>query len=137
MNEKRGQVKLSFGMIFSIILIIAFLAFAFFAIQKFMDYQKSIQEKQFFSNLKQDVNQVWQSTQGSNRFNLTVPSDVTQVCFTQDPTENVYFYTDKATPGDYVDHLNVTSEICINVKKQRASILLEKNYGDSLVTVSK
>ena len=137
MNEKRGQLKLSFGMIFSIILIIAFLGFAFFGIQKFMGYQKSIQEKQFFSNLKQDVNQVWQSTQASNRFNLTVPRDVTQVCFTPDPTENVYFYTDKATPGDYVDHLNISSETCINVEKQRASILLEKNYGDSRVTVSK
>jgi len=43
MNEKRGQLKLSFGMIFSIILIIVFLGFAFFGIQKFMDYQKSIQ----------------------------------------------------------------------------------------------
>ena len=48
-------MKLSFGMIFSIILIIAFLALAFYGIKTMLDTQNEIKLKQFYDNLEADI----------------------------------------------------------------------------------
>ena len=64
-KRKKAQIKLSFGMIFSIILIIVFLAFAFYAIKVFLGIQNTAQIGKFISDLKSDVDRVWKSTESS------------------------------------------------------------------------
>lgn len=74
-------MKLSFGMIFSIILIIFFVAFAFFAINKFVGIQKSIEVGQFSDELESVVNKMWQGSQGSQALELRLPKKIQLVCF--------------------------------------------------------
>jgi uncharacterized protein (UPF0333 family) len=51
-KNKKAQLKISFGMIFSIILVISFLAFGFFAIQKFLGIQENIIMKKFVDDFQ-------------------------------------------------------------------------------------
>ena len=44
-KSKRSQIAMSFGMIFSIILIVFFIVFAFYGINKFLKLQKEVQIK--------------------------------------------------------------------------------------------
>lgn len=129
-------MKLSFGMIFSIILIIAFLGFAFIAIQKFLGLQGDITQKQFFSNFNQDISKVWNSNSGSLPVEYNLPNGVKQLCFKNDPYENVYFSSDKPNVGEFVEHLNITESFCIDVVSGKVKFLLEKSYGDSSVRVN-
>ena len=64
-SNKRGQMKLSFCMIFSIILILAFLAFTVYAIRKFLGIQTSVQIGKFGDDLQTDVDKMWRGSQGS------------------------------------------------------------------------
>ena len=81
-KSKAGQMNLSFGMIFTIILIIVFIAFAFYAIGKFLNIQKAAKTAQFIDAFETDVNRMWKSSQGSHQINYSVPSSVDYLCFT-------------------------------------------------------
>ncbi len=80
MNE-RGQLKLSFGMIFSIILIIIFLAFAFFAVKKFIGIGNAAQIIKFKNDLQSDIDNLWRGSQGSEEHEYFLPSKIKYVCF--------------------------------------------------------
>ena len=60
--QKKGQMKISFGMIFSIILIVVFIAVAVYAIIKFLDVQHTIQIESFKKDLQDDINDTWRSS---------------------------------------------------------------------------
>jgi len=80
-RKNRGQLKLSFGMIFSIILIIIFMAFAFFAIQKFMDFSNSAQIAKFKENLQSDIDNAWRGNEYGEDKEYHLPSKIEEVCF--------------------------------------------------------
>lgn len=80
-KSKAGQMNLSFGMIFSIILIIVFIAFAFYAIGKFLNIQKAAKTGQFIDAFETDVNRMWKSSQGSQQVNYSLPNSVDYLCF--------------------------------------------------------
>ena len=80
-SNKKAQINLSFGMIFSIILIIVFIAFAFYAIGKFLNIQKAAKTSQFIEALKTDVDRMWKSSQGSQQVNYSLPGSVDYLCF--------------------------------------------------------
>jgi len=145
--DKRGQVKMSFGMIFSIILIIAFIAFAIFGIHKFLSLQSGITTNQFVSNLQSDVTTVWKSTQASRPETYSIPSSIKQVCFTKSKggnggSNNMVLWTATDPLGSYkIEHLNmsaITSESnggCFNTTNGKISFTLEMNFGETLVTL--
>ncbi len=81
MKYRKGQMKLSFGMIFSIILIIIFLGFAFFAIKKFLSLQENIKLGQFKDDFQGDVDKLWKGSQGSQQVKYFLPSSIKFVCF--------------------------------------------------------
>ena len=58
-------MRLSFGMIFSIILIVIFLAFSVYAIKKFLGIQKTAQVSEFLNNIQTNINQMWRGSEGS------------------------------------------------------------------------
>ena len=77
--NKRGQMNISFGMIFSIILIVVFIAFAFFAIQKFLDIQNSVQVGKFGADFQADIDKMWRGSQGSQENKYFLPSKIKYV----------------------------------------------------------
>jgi len=162
--KKRGQIKLSFGMIFSIILIIIFIVFAFYAIQKFLSIKDSVEIGKFVNDLQDDVNKMWTSSQGSQEEEYFIPSKVEQVCFIDYNSasrgedseiyrslkqvsygnENIFFYplgSGKGLDATRIEHLDIekiTSEknpYCIESKKGKIKILISKNFDEDLVRI--
>jgi len=139
-RKKKAQMKLSFGMIFSIFLIIIFIAFAFYAIMKFLDLQDSVKIAQFSENLQSDINKIWSSTQHSQKVSYVLPTKIKSVCFVNDEYENLIFNSDKFVGGNQIEHINITKiteegDFCIDNIDGKIKMIIEKNYGESLVTI--
>lgn len=140
---KRAQMKLSFGMIFSIFLIVVFLSFAIYAIIKFIDMQQTIQIETFKNNLQADINLMWQSQQGSQAKEYYLPNKINAVCFTDDDYQNLMFKSEELIDGKNLEHLNIeiiTSEkdpYCIENMGGKVGMTLVKEFGESLVKITK
>jgi len=80
-RDKLGQMKLSFGMIFSIILIIIFLGFTFFAIKTLLGMNDAVAVGKFYDSLQTDTDRAWQASQGSQEETYKLPSKIKKVCF--------------------------------------------------------
>ena len=148
-RNKRGQLKLSFGMIFSIILIIFFLVFAFFGIRQFLDVQETINVEQFKNDFQEDVDQMWRSSRGSTEKIYSLPNEITGVCFEDDSFENMYFVP-REFGGEFIEHIDIgktldlkvnsdarTGRLCFENTDGKIKIFLEKDFGENLVTIIK
>jgi len=164
--KKRGQMQISFGMIFSIILIIIFIGFAIFAIGKFLDWRNGIEIGLFVGELQDEIDKAWVGTQTSQKFSTKLPSKIQFVCFIDfDSTatgdqdvyddlasrfaggpENMFFYP-VGSSGRYdrikIQHLDmekttmVENPLCIANVDGRINFYIKKGYGDVLVEISK
>lgn len=143
MKNKSGVLDLSFGMIFSVILIIIFLAAGFYAITKFIALQQSIQIEKFMSDFQNDVDAMWKSPQGSQQVSYILPTKITSVCFKVDEFENLQFHSTEIIGGKMIQHLDIAkitekeNPFCISNIKGKVSFTIVKNYGETLVTVTK
>ncbi len=83
MRNKKAQqsVGMSFGVIFSIILIIAFVSFAFIAIKFFLGFQKTAQITQFYNNLQSEVDKARGLSSIEKEYEINLPKGITHVCF--------------------------------------------------------
>ena len=139
--KKRGQMKISFGMIFSIILIIIFVSFAFFAVKKFMGIQDAMKIGQFGDSLQSDVNQLWRGSQGSQEVEYFLPSKIESVCFVDDEYENLVFHSESFIEGKKIDNIDIEKiteegDFCIDVIKGKIKMTIKKDYGEALVIIS-
>ena len=141
---KRGQLDISFGMIFSIILIIIFLAFGFYAITKFLELQKSIQINAFSNNFQNDVNTMWKSSQGSQTVNYQLPTNIKSVCFySTSEFENLKFTSSQVISGKKISNIDIAkitkdeSPFCIQNIKGKVSMTIVKKFGETLVTITR
>ena len=122
--KKRGQMQLSFGMIFSIILIIFFLIFAFMGIKKLVEIQKNVEIKSFVKNFQEDVNKLWNSNSGSSPLSYSLPEKIEKICF-EDEEDNLLGYVDGFPEiRENIEHINLElsldkeTQICFkNFKK--------------------
>ncbi len=137
-------MKLSFGMIFSIILIIIFLAFAFYAIKNFLGLQDTIKIAQFGEKLQSDVNKAWNSGgRSSTPVEYYLPRKVEAVCFSNDDYENLRFDSKEFIQGKKIDHLDIekiigeNEEFCIDNINGKVKMIIEKDYEDDLVIIKK
>jgi hypothetical protein len=141
-RRKRGALELSFGMIFSIVLIVAFLAFGVYAIIKLLAMQETIQIESFLSDFQNDVDSMWKSS-GSQNLVYSLPTSIKAVCFKNDEFQNLEFSSDEITKGEMIEHLDIekTTEdenpLCIANNKGRVNLKLVKEYGETLVTVER
>ena len=163
--NKRGQMKISFGMIFSIILIVTFLSFAGYGIMKFLNFQKTIQVGQFTEDLQNDIDRIWQGSQGSAEEKYYLPDRIQYVCFvdwlssakgsksswyqdfeliSQGYDNNLFFYPIGSAQGlnsKDIKHLNVTkitqdeNPYCIS-NSDKINLIIKMGLGDSLVEVN-
>ena len=138
-------MKLSFGMIFSIILIIVFLVVAFYAIQKFMGLQKSIVYNQFLEEFQSDVEKVWKG-QGSSMVKdegYLVPSKIISICFVDDEFNNLKVNYKNKFLEEKINHLDMDKilrgkqEVCINTEESKIKMILQKDHSEPLVTIKK
>ena len=138
--EKRGDFKLSFGMIFSIFLMVIFIAFAVYAITKFIDTQHTIQIEKFKDDLQNDVDAMWLSS-NSREVKYFLPDKITAVCFTDDEyeLENMYFVSEEIIGGEFIEHLDLTSLVedpyCIENINGEINFVISKDYGETLVRI--
>lgn len=80
--NKKSQMKLSFGMIFSIILIVLFLAFGIYGIMKFLEISECAKLGKMVDSLRDDVDKMWKAPQGSQKVIYNgIPKDVKYICF--------------------------------------------------------
>ena len=134
-------MKLSFGMIFSIILIIVFLVVAFYAIQKFVLFQKEITYKQFVEDFQSDVDKMWKSTQGSQILTYAVPSSIVSVCFRDDPLYVMKINYKNKFSEEKLNHLDINkilagrTEMCVEAKESKIKMVIQKNYSEPLVII--
>jgi hypothetical protein len=163
---KRGQIKLSFGMIFSIILIIVFVSFAFYAIQKFLSLGHAAQIAKFINDFQSDIDKIWRGSQASQTKEYFLPSKIKFVCFTDYlnnalgrkrgffdelkqnffENENIFFYPVGSAEGfdaTEIKHINLSkitkdeNPYCIENIEGKLQIVLKKEYGEALVTVTR
>lgn len=149
-RKNKAQMKISFGIIFSIILIIVFLAFAFFGIRKFLEVHDSIKAGNLLNDLETDINEVWKSPRASEKFSYTVPKGAEAFCFEPpDPSseyeENNAYFIPSDYGGKILKHINWENTmrgvqgnmLCIDVKNQKITLILKKDYGEEEVTISR
>lgn len=141
---KKAQIKLSFGMIFSIILIVIFIAFAFYGIKVFLDLKNEVQVEQFRNDLQNDVDKLWAGSQGSREVSYLLPKKIEGICFVDDEFYNLEFKIEdlriKEETIEHVDILKTLEEresLCIPNIEGRISFVLEKNFGENFVTIKR
>lgn len=154
-------MKLSFGMIFSIILIIVFIAFAFFVIQKLLDLGEIISVGKFADDIQSDIDKLWNGEKGSQELEYSLPREIEWVCFANllEPensasnnegfydkfkkyfadNKNLFFYPIGSTElnGLEIPHIDFGNDnpLCFE-NDGKIEITLEKDFGEALVSVS-
>lgn len=82
--SRRGQQAsfgMSFSMLFSIFLIVVFIGAAFTVVQVFLGFGESVNLGKFYTNLQDEVNSAWRSSETARTWNLDLPDGVTSICF--------------------------------------------------------
>lgn len=79
-NKKADVMGLSFTTLFSIILIIIFIAVAFYAINAFLNSQKCAQIGMFVDDIKGEVDNAWGGSMTDSEFRGKLPSDIKYAC---------------------------------------------------------
>ncbi len=153
--NKRGDISLSFGMIFSIILIISILAVAGYAVMYFIDLKDCTTIGLFYRDIQGEVDDAWQSDTVRDSFTGAVPGDITRVCFGNlsegkalpeynllrlyaGKNASIFFYPPaKAcdTPYAQLPHSTINGFFCLPVVKGKVTVNFVKNTYDRLVTV--
>jgi hypothetical protein len=141
-SETKGQMQISFGTIFSIILIIAFIAFAIFGIGKLIGTMQYAKVESFKKDLQEAIDKQWQGEYGSVRVEYYLPKKITKVCFTEDEFENIYFLPLRSFDGGNLKHVDFSKtipknaeEVCANVYEGKLVLYLRKNSGENLITI--
>jgi hypothetical protein len=131
---KKGQMKLSFGMIVSIILIIIFISFAFYAIKIFLGIKDAAQIGAFGTDLQNDVDKIWKGSQGSQDVKYNLPNKVKNICF-DDKNPNLIINFKVGFEEKQIEHLNIVP-FCVDNIGGKVSIVLKKNFGEEKVTIT-
>jgi hypothetical protein len=163
---KRGQMKLSFGMIFSIFLIIVFISFAFYAISKFLNIGNTAQVVKFTDKLQEDIDKIWKGSQASQEQVYFLPSKIKTICFidynsekrglrdliyneleqTYYENENLFFYPLGSAEGlnaKSIKHIDIEktttreNPLCIENIKGKVKMRLKKDFEETLVSIEK
>jgi len=123
---KRGQLKLSFGMIFSIILIIVFIAFAFYAIGMILDFDKTVNVGKFVNDFQSDVNDMWVN-EGSQEYTYSLSDEVEEVCF--DESKILFKPLGVGGDSDYteIEHLDIEEDFCIENVDGKIKIRIKRD----------
>lgn len=152
---KRGQIQLSFSVIFSIIIIIALLAVSFYIISAFLDTSECEKIGLFYNDLSENVEKAYKSSFYRDTFVGKVPSGISSICFGNVSLEsdadeynafrnkrnsNVFLYPpNKACDGELsnynVGRLNNMEFFCISTENNEVELIIEHDRFEPLVSV--
>ena len=163
--DKRGQFRISIGMIFSIIIIVATITVAIYAITFFLDFGKCSRVGIFYKDLEGKVNEAWRSDITRETFTGSLPSGTDYVCFgnlTQsvsdfDPRDevrqnelrrgggtrrnNLFIYPPGICKGVLasfnLERAEADGFFCLEVSRGKIDIKLRKDVTDSLVSLQR
>ena len=142
-GNKKAQLNISFGMIFSIILIIVFIAFAFYAIKGVLNWQSSLQIQQFMKDLQTDIDKIFHGVPETQTVDYTLPQKITFVCFQDNGFENLKFISKGIIKGKIIQDIDIVKtisgkeELCIPNINGKVSFKLVRNTGEILVKIVK
>ncbi len=82
LTNKKGDINLSFGVIFSIILIAVFIFSAIYAINFFLNYSECSQIGKSYESLQEQVSNTFVSQSTLNKkVKLSLPGSIEMICF--------------------------------------------------------
>ena len=93
------------------------MVFAFFGINKFLGIQEVAQIEMFKSDLQDDINNMWGSTQGSQEVKYDLPRKVKGVCFVDDEEKNLFFVPDEFNGGN-LEHIDFGKTLGNNLENK-------------------
>jgi hypothetical protein len=161
---KRGQFQMPFNMVFSIILIVFFLATAFIAIRYFINLKSCGEVGLFLDDFQENVDSIWREQSAESIFEANLPGNIKYVCFSDlnqnARGENKEIYSDLQLYSTYnanlffwppekaceipyknIRHLNITGVIkkdnpyCIKANG-KLEIKMQKGFEDALVSIA-
>ena len=164
-NEKRAQIDLSFGMIFSIILIICFVVFAFYVINNLLRTKGTTEAAIFAGDLQDKVNEFWTSSGGSETTSFNVPQKTEKICFIDfsspstisseiyeeferisEKENDLIFYPRDSAKGFNsvkIDNINLEqitateNPYCIPTKDSKVTLKIKKDFNEKLVMITR
>jgi hypothetical protein len=156
---KKAGIELSFGMIFSIFLIIVFIVVAIVAVNQILKLKRCSDINFFAQDLQEQADELWKSSKGSVVFsaplttkieyvciaNLSKPASVDEEIYNElkrnyKESANLYFYPQKnacGSPFREISHIDISgleNPYCIK-NTGKPEIRLEKDFFDSLVKI--
>ena len=159
-NNKDAKFQISFGMLFSIIIIIFTIAIAVYAINYFLKLKSCTELVGFYDSLKENVDRVYASNFAEQTLKLSVPGETLEVCFgniseakTRYPDEykelerlstrgyNVYLYPSvkkcsQTQPGIKIDRVYVDKFFCQDIMSNKLDIKLIKEFNEPKVRIT-
>ncbi len=159
-------MSMPFSVIFSLFLIIIFIAVAFYAIKHFMKIKCTSEFGMFIEDFRDDVDKAWKSQASDFTFKGSgLGSRIEYVCFANlserqtanvidskgrdvfielrknsNYKDNMFFYPRRyaCIASAYIAHIKFDENpMCIAVKDGTAEIRIRKGFYDSLVTISR
>lgn len=152
----RGELSLSFGVIFSLIIIIAIIGVGFYMISYFLSLKECTELGLYKRDLQLRIDDAWHSEEVSDSFEGTVPSFLEKLCFGNlsqgsareeyqtlkrfdEPGANLFYYPLPSGRCDVtygeLKHARFTGFTCITVNDGKAKVNLIKNTFDTTVLV--
>ena len=163
--KKSGAMELSFGMIFSVILIVIFLALAFYAIKKVLDTQNFIRINTAIDHLQEQIDDMHENSGGNyeSPSEATFPSSIKNVCFIDyncgstssrgclrgrgsseiysamedyfNDDENIFFYPEKSSEG--IDSMHIENINLEEITKTTNPYCIDTVDGKLKVTLKR
>lgn len=161
-RQRKAQMQMSFGMIFSIVLIVVIISVGAYVIVKFLRLGKCGEIGLFYNDLKEETDKAWRATIYSDVFAGKLPSGIESVCFgdlnhgyrgeheeqyeflsryrRQD--KNVFLYpTQEACNTELalhkLEHVDIEEFFCADAINGEIKIKMEKGQFDALVKLSR
>lgn len=159
--RKRGQLQISFGMIFSIILIIAIVGVSIYVISYFMSLRSCTTIGFFYDDIQDRVDKAWASTKAQEIFEADLPRGIEKVCFGSfdiphrdedseafeslkryaNHNKNLFLYPNQGDCGadlrSYkLEHATSDEFFCSEVDGGEVTFKISKTSTDSLVKLS-
>jgi len=139
-------MQISFGMIFSVILIIIFIAFAVYGISKFLGVSRLAQVESFKSDFQGDIDRVWKGSGGSAPVEYSLPNKIKQVCFVNDNYRMYFTPLDLDYDGALIKNVDMAKtvagsqsnpkKLCIPTLDGKIHMTIKKTYNENLVTIA-
>ena len=140
---KKAELKITFGLIFTLILIVFFVIFAFASIKKSIVHHDDIIAAQFLHDLDVELQDLRNHEQGFQELNYELPEDINHVYFEAEPEEEVeegerrgvwVHFNNTRYPGRVLYFINIPFSgigedlLILNVTNSSVKVFLVKKY---------